>query len=150
VPLPDLVRSCAVGLPMIAAGGVSDAATVAALLSAGADAVMVGTLLLRTDESGATETHKNALADPAFTETVLTKVFTGRPARGLRNGFIDRHQDHAPDGYPAVHHLTRGLRTAAAKAGDADRLHLWAGTGFRQAKTGPAAAVITGLAAELP
>jgi len=150
VPLPDLVRSCAVGLPIIATGGVSDAATVAALLSAGADAVMVGTLLLRTDESGATETHKNALADPAFTETVLTKVFTGRPARGLRNGFIDRHQDHAPDGYPAVHHLTRGLRTAAAKAGDADRLHLWAGTGFRHANTGPAASVITGLAAELP
>jgi len=150
VALADLVRSCAVGLPILAAGGVSDAATVAALVSAGADAVMAGTLLLRTDESGATETHKNALADPAFTETVLTKVFTGRPARGLRNGIIDRHQDHAPDGYPAVHHLTRGLRTAAAKAGDADRLHLWAGTGFRHAKTGPAAAVITGLAAELP
>lgn len=149
VPLPDLVRSCAVGLPMIAAGGVSDAATVAGLLSAGADAVMVGTLLLRTDESGASETHKNALADPTFTETVLTKVFTGRPARGLRNGFIDRHQDHAPDGYPAVHHLTRGLRTAAAKAGDADRVHLWAGTGFRHANTGPAASVVTALTTEL-
>jgi NAD(P)H-dependent flavin oxidoreductase YrpB (nitropropane dioxygenase family) len=149
VPLPDLVRSCAVGPPMIAAGGITDAARVADLLSAGAAAVMVGTVLLRTDESGAAETHKNALADPSFTETVLTKAFTGRPARGLRNGFIDRHQSQAPDGYPAVHHLTRGLRTAAAKAGDTDRLHLWAGTGFRQANTGPAAAAVTALAAEL-
>ena len=59
---------------------------------AGAAAVMVGTVLLRTDESAATQTHKDALADPAFTRTVLTHAFTGRPARALKNGFIDRHQ----------------------------------------------------------
>ena len=143
----DLVRGvrAAVDLPIVACGGVRDARDAADLLHAGAEAVAAGTLLLRTDESGASQTHKDALADPAFTETVITHAFTGRPARGLRNGFIDRHEATAPFGYPALHHLTRPLRQAAAKAGDAERLHLWAGTGFRAAATGSAAAVIRGL-----
>lgn len=140
----ELVREvrAAVQLPVVAGGGVTDSRGVGELLRAGAEAVAVGTLLLRTDESGASQTHKNALADTAFTETTITHAFTGRPARGLRNGFIDRHEATAPFGYPAIHHLTRPLRQAAAKAGDADRLHLWAGTGFRAAETGPAGDVI--------
>ncbi|NUP54006.1 MAG: nitronate monooxygenase, partial [Catenulispora sp.] len=140
----EVVREvrAAVGLPVVAGGGVTDARDASELLRAGAEAVAVGTLLLRTDESGASQTHKDALADPAFTETTITHAFTGRPARGLRNGFIDRHEATAPFGYPAIHHLTRPLRQAAAKAGDADRLHLWAGTGFRAAQTGPAGEVI--------
>ncbi|MEW2382167.1 nitronate monooxygenase [Micromonospora sp. NPDC047707] len=90
-----------------------------------------------------------ALADPARTTTVITRAFTGRPARGLRNGFIERYEATAPLGYPAVHHLTRGMRAAAAAAGDPDRLHLWAGTGDRSASTGPAGAVVDRLAAAL-
>ena len=88
-----------------------------------------------------TATHQRALGDPAFIETVLTRAFTGRPARALRNGFVDRHPEGIV-GYPAVHHLTRSLRQAAGAAGDADRLHLWAGTGWRSAPTGPAADVV--------
>lgn len=148
ISAPDLVREvrAAVDLPVVAGGGVAGGEDVRSLLQAGAEAVAVGTLLLRTDESGASQTHKDALADPAFTETVITHAFTGRPARGLRNGFIDRHEATAPFGYPAIHHLTRPLRQAAAKAGDADRLHLWAGTGFRAAREGSSAEVIQGLA----
>lgn len=131
-----------VELPVIAAGGVDGPAAVRRLLAAGAQAVTVGTLLLRAEEAGTSPTHRLALADPAFDETVLTRVFTGRPARALRNGFIDRHQRNAPTAYPAVHHLTRALRQAAAKAGDAERLHLWAGTGYRQAVAAPAADII--------
>ncbi|MFC5911437.1 NAD(P)H-dependent flavin oxidoreductase [Streptacidiphilus monticola] len=134
------------GLPVLAAGGIGRPEQVRDLVAAGAAAVMVGTALLRTDESGASRVHQDALADPRYTGTVVTRAFTGRPARGLRNGFIERHQDSAPLGYPAVHHLTRGLRTAAPAAGDADRLHLWAGTGYREARTGPAAAVVDRLA----
>ncbi|WP_404312782.1 nitronate monooxygenase [Agrococcus terreus] len=136
----------AVGLPVIAAGGVDGPDAVRALLDAGAAAVAVGTLLLRTDEAGTSPTHRAALADPRFDETVITRAFTGRPARALRNGFIDRHDAAAPVAYPAVHHLTRALRQAAGRAGDADRLHLWAGTGFRSAPTGPAADVVRWLA----
>lgn len=136
-------------LPIVAAGGVDGPDTVAALLRAGAEAVAVGTLLLRTHESGASQTYKDALADPAYTETTITRAFTGRPARALRNGFVDRHGESAPVGYPAVHHLTRPLRQAAAKAGDADVLHLWAGTGYREATDDPAAEVVRRLTAGL-
>ncbi|MFC3502933.1 nitronate monooxygenase [Micromonospora krabiensis] len=142
-----LVRDvvAATGLPVVATGGVAGPDDVRDLLAAGATAVAVGTLLLRTDESGASRTHRDALADPARTGTVLTRAFTGRPARGLRNTFIDRYEASAPLGYPELHHLTRGMRAAAAAAGHPDRLHLWAGTGYRNATTGPATTVINRL-----
>ncbi|MBK8462115.1 MAG: nitronate monooxygenase [Nigerium sp.] len=134
-----------IGLELIAAGGVDGPDAVRRLLAAGANGVAVGTLLLRTDEAGTSRTHRAALADPTFTETAMTRAFTGRPARALRNGFVARHR--GIDAYPAVHHLTRELRQAASRAGDADRVHLWAGTGFRNAPTGPAGEAIRQLAA---
>ncbi|MGW8568489.1 nitronate monooxygenase [Isoptericola sp. NPDC055881] len=136
-------------LPLVAAGGVDGPRAVTRLLAAGAQAVAVGTLLLRTDESGASATHRGALADPRFGSTTVTRAFTGRPARALRNGFVERHDRAAPVGYPQVHHLTRELRQRAAATGDADRLHLWAGTGYRAARTGPAGEVVRALAASL-
>lgn len=139
-----------VPLPLIAAGGVDGPEAVARLLRSGAAAVAVGTLLLRTDEAGTSATHRAALADPAFDRTVLTHAFTGRPARALRNGFIARHDATAPFGYPAIHHLTRPIRRAAGAAGDAERLHLWAGTGYRSAPTGSAADVVGNLAEGIP
>jgi nitronate monooxygenase len=151
MPTADLTRAvvAATGLPVVAAGGVDGPAAVSGLVAAGAAAVAVGTLLVRTDESGASRTYKDALADPRFTETVVTRAFTGRPARALRNRFAARHDATAPAGYPALHHLTRSLRQDAAAAGDPDGVHLWAGTGFRSATTGPARAVIDRLAGRL-
>ncbi|MFJ7242949.1 NAD(P)H-dependent flavin oxidoreductase [Streptomyces olivaceus] len=147
VSTPELVRRVlrAVDLPVIGTGGIGSPDAVRDILAAGAQAAAVGTLLLRTDEAGTSATHKQALGNPAFTETVLTRAFTGRPARALRNGLAERHQG-APAAYPAIHHLTRALRQAAAKAGDSDRLHLWAGTGWRSAAAEPAATVIRHLA----
>ncbi|MFB9234917.1 NAD(P)H-dependent flavin oxidoreductase [Plantactinospora siamensis] len=147
-PLPDLVRAvrAAAGLPVVAAGGIADAAGVRAVLAAGAVGAMVGTVLLRTGESGASQVHKDALADPARAGTIVTRAFTGRPARALRNAFTDRYDGAAPLGYPAVHHLTRPLRRAAAAAGDPERLHLWAGTGYRAARAAPVAEVLAALA----
>jgi nitronate monooxygenase len=148
VPLPALAAAVVrdTGLPVIAAGGLSNPAEVAAVLHAGADAVMVGTVLLRSDESGASAVHKAALADPGRGPTVLTRAFTGRPARGLVNTFTRKYSELAPVGYPAIHHLTSGLRKAAAAAGNPELVHLWAGTGYRNATTGPAGTVLTGLA----
>jgi len=145
----DLTRAviAASGLPTVAAGGVDGSVRVTELLHAGACAVAVGTLLLRTEESGAPAVHKEAMASPRFTATASTRSFTGRPARGLLNGFMTRHEATAPVGYPAVHHLTRPIRAAAAASGDTDRLHLWAGTGFRSARTGAVAGVVRDLAA---
>ncbi len=136
-------------LPVIAAGGVDGPDAVRRLREAGAHAVAVGTLLLRTDEAGTSPTHRAALGDPTFDRTVITRAFTGRPARALRNEFIDQHGATAPVAYPALHHLTRPIRQAASAAADANRLHLWAGTGYRSAPTGPAAHVIDSLAGGL-
>ncbi|UDY22282.1 nitronate monooxygenase [Nocardioides sp. Kera G14] len=149
VDLVDLIGKvrAAVDLPIAAAGGVDGPDRVAELIEAGAETVTVGTLLLRSDESGASATHREALTDPRFQHTVLTRAFTGRPARALFNGFIDRHDWQAPTGYPEIHHLTRRIRAAAAEKGDADRLHLWAGTGFRAAQAKPAAEIIQELSA---
>jgi NAD(P)H-dependent flavin oxidoreductase YrpB (nitropropane dioxygenase family) len=149
--LDELLGSIAekVELPLFAAGGIARPADVAAALDAGASAVMVGTALLLADEAATATTHRAALTDPARTETVQTRAFTGRLARGIRNGFIDRHEAQSPLGYPAVHHLTSPLRRAAAAAGDPERLHLWAGTGFREARSEPAAAILTALAGSL-
>jgi NAD(P)H-dependent flavin oxidoreductase YrpB (nitropropane dioxygenase family) len=151
VPTAELVHAVASStrLPLVAAGGVDGPDPVRDLLAAGAEAVQVGTLLLRTDESGASALHRDALVDPRLDRTVLTHAFTGRPARALRNGFVDAHHDHAPYAYPAVHHLTRELRAAASRAGDVDRVHLWAGTGHRRASTGPAADVVRSLTSTL-
>lgn len=137
------VRS-AVGLPLVAAGAVMDRAGLDAVLAAGAEAAQVGTAFLRTDESGARQLHKDALGSPRFTETRLTRAFTGRLARALVNEFVRDHPD-APEAYPAVHHLTAPLRAAAATAGDAERLNLWAGTGWRQARAGSVAEVMADL-----
>jgi nitronate monooxygenase len=144
----ELVREvrAAVGLPLIAAGALSDAAAVQSVLAAGAEAAQVGTALLRTEESGARQLHKDALGSDRFTETRPTRAFTGRYARALVNEFVRDHYD-APEGYPAIHHLTAPIRAAAAAAGDADRLNLWAGTGWRSARTGPVAEVMGGLLA---
>jgi nitronate monooxygenase len=150
LPLADLVARVrrTVPLPCLAAGGLGTAADVVAVLRAGADAAMVGTVLLRTPEASTTAVHRAALADPARTETVLTRAFTGRPARGLRNAFIDRYDALAPAGYPAVHYLTSPLRKAAAAAGDPELVHLWAGTGYQQATEEPASRILARLASQ--
>jgi nitronate monooxygenase len=151
VPLVDLVKEivASVGLPVLAAGGLATRAAVADVIGAGAAAAVVGTVLLRANESGASATHQAALTDPARTETVLTHAFTGRPARGLRNAFIDAHEAEAPVGYPAIHYLTSPLRKAAAAAGKPDYVHLWAGTGYRHATAEPAADILRRLATDL-
>jgi NAD(P)H-dependent flavin oxidoreductase YrpB (nitropropane dioxygenase family) len=64
------------------------------------------------------------------------RAFTGRVARGISNAFSRRFDAAAPAGYPAIHHMTSPLRRWAADHDDRDHLHLWAGTGHRQARAG--------------
>jgi len=128
-------------LPQIAAGGIVQRDQVSAVLAAGAVAVQCGTAFLRCPESGAHPAYKAALADPRFTETVVTRAFSGRPARGLVNRFIVEHPD-APCAYPEINNATRPLRAAAAERGDVDRMSLWCGVGFRAATDDPAGEVL--------
>ncbi|WP_436521278.1 nitronate monooxygenase [Actinoplanes sp. HUAS TT8] len=87
--------------------------------------------------------------DPALSAegrgTVVTRAFTGQPARALRNRFVDTYSAVAPVGYPAIHHLTAPIRAAAARAGDAEALNLWAGVGYASARPAPVAALIDDL-----
>ena len=137
-----------VGLPMIATGGLMTGADAAAAMQAGAIAVQLGTALLCAPEAATNPVHRAALLDRRYDDTVVTRAFTGRWARGLRNRFAHEHTD-APQGYPEIHHLTRPLRAAAIAAGDADVPNLWAGSGWRSVRAEPAAEIVQRIAAEM-
>ncbi|MFI9076959.1 nitronate monooxygenase [Streptomyces sioyaensis] len=139
----------AVQIPVIAAGGLMRGSQIAAVLAAGACMAQLGTAFLATPESGANPLHKQALTNPLFTHTELTRAFSGRPARGLVNRFMREHGPYAPAAYPAVHYLTSTVRKAAAKAGDAQGMNLWAGQGHRLARELPAGRLVEVLTAEL-
>jgi nitronate monooxygenase len=145
-PLATAVREIApLDLPMIAAGGIMTAADAGAALDAGARAVQVGTAFLCTPEAGSSAVHRRALIEQLYEDTMLTRAFSGRWARGLANRFARDHVD-APGGYPQIHHLTRPLRAAAAKAGDPDVPNLWAGTGWRAIRQAPAGEIVVRIA----
>ena len=129
------------GLPQLAAGGIMGPRQVRAVIAAGAMAAQCGTAFLRCPESGAHPRHKAALADPRYTETTLTRAFSGRPARALVNQFVRDH-DGAPAAYPEINNATRPLRAAAAARGDTEGMSLYAGQGYRSATEQPAAEII--------
>lgn len=135
-----------VPLPLIAAGGIADGATVAAVICAGAVAAQVGSTLLLTPEAGTADAHREALA--ATGPTRLTRAFSGRRARGIVNRFMDEHSERAPAAYPDVHHLTTPIRAAARKAGDSQAVNLWAGQAHSLARAEPAAEVVRRLGNE--
>lgn len=147
-PLEALLAEvlAAVDVPVVAAGGLVTAGDVAGVLAAGAVAAQLGTAFLLADEAGSSPVHRAALQSPEFTETVVTRAFSGRYARGLRNRFIVEHDAQAPLGYPEIHYLTSPVRKASAAAGDPQATNVWAGTGWRQARTGTVAEIMTGLA----
>ncbi|MEU6093608.1 nitronate monooxygenase [Streptomyces sp. NPDC047079] len=139
----------AVRIPIVAAGGLMRGSQIAGVIAAGASAAQLGTAFLATPESGAHPLHKQALTDPLFVRTELTRAFSGRPARGLVNRFMREHGPYAPAAYPEIHHLTSPLRKAAAKEGDPQGMALWAGQGHRMARDLPAGRLVEVLAAEL-
>ncbi|MFN2560930.1 MAG: nitronate monooxygenase [Jatrophihabitans sp.] len=135
-------------LPLVATGGIMTAADAVAAMEAGAVAVQIGTALLCTPEAGTSAPYRRALLERRYSETVVTRAFSGRWARGLANRFAVEHAD-APAGYPQIHHLTRPLRAAAAQAGDPDVPNLWAGTGWSAITDDDAATIVRRIAAGL-
>ena len=135
-------------LPLIACGGIMSGPDAAAALGAGAAAVQLGTALLCTPEAGTSVPYRQALLDGLYPDTIVTRAYSGRFARGLANRFALEHDRQAPQAYPEVHHLTRPLRLAATRAGDTSVPNLWAGTGWRQVTTEPAATIVRRVAAD--
>lgn len=146
-PLAHLLPAVAgaVDLPIVAAGGIMSRTDAAAALAVGAVAVQCGTAFLRCPESGTSSLHKAALAG-GHRATVVTRAFSGRPARALANRFTESHPG-APAAYPELNNALRPLRAAAVAAGEVELASLWAGTGFAQAVDRPAAEVVDRLAA---
>ncbi len=134
------------GLPVIAAGGLGSADDVSAVLTQGAVAAQIGTALLLADEAGTNAAHRAALNSSEFTDTVITRAFSGRYARGLENDFTRRFDGIAPFGYPEVNQMTSPMRKAAVAAGDPHGTNLWAGTAFNLATARPAAVIVSELA----
>lgn len=140
--------SSRVGLPLVASGGICDGSAAAAALAAGARAVQVGTALLDTPEAGTSAPHREALRRQGRTR--LTRAFSGRRARGIVNGFMERNDGEAPRGYPQVHALTAPMRAAARARGEPDLVNLWAGQGHALMPHGVSAqAVIARMADEI-
>lgn len=143
--LPQIVA--AVGVPVIAAGGIADAAGVRAALALGASAVQVGTAYLLADEAKTSRLHRAAIASDASRHTALTRLFTGRPARGIVNRLMREVDDQAAPDFPLATAAIAPLRAAAEAKGSADFSPLWCGQNASGCKPLPAATITNGLCA---
>jgi nitronate monooxygenase len=150
VPIRDLIgASRRFSLPLIAAGGLMTGADIADVLRRGAVAGQLGTAFLACPESGASPAYKSALLHAGDSRSVITRAFSGRPARGLANEFHEMVDEAAILPYPLQNALTRPMRTAAAKRGEAGFLSLWAGTGVSRIRSFPAEELVQQLVEEL-
>jgi nitronate monooxygenase len=112
-------------LPLVAAGSIMTGRALAAVLVAGAAAGQLGTAFMLTPEAGTSPAQRKVTA--SSTPTILTRAFSGRMARGIRNRFSSDYSSLAPPAYPEINHLTAPLRSHARSTGDADLINLWAG-----------------------
>ena len=145
--LPQVVA--AVRVPVIAAGGIADAAGVAAALRLGASAVQLGTAFLLCPEATTSAVHRAALQSAAARETALTNVFSGRPARGIVNRLM---RELGPisalvPAFPSAVNAIAPLRAAAEQAGRGDFSPLWAGQNVSGCRAVSAAQLVRELAA---
>ena len=129
-------RACT-DIPLIAAGGIMTAQDIRAVQIAGAELAQMGTAFLTTDKCGINDTYKQALLDASedkrSAETRLTRLFSGKLARGLLNNYLqdfaqfESEQNLPP--YPQLNAMTKFLRADATKRLDAEHQSLWAGQG---------------------
>jgi len=153
VPTLELVRSlsAAVSRPIIASGGLMDGRDIAQALARGARAAQLGSAFLTCPEAGTPEAYRRAILAAREDTTVITRAFSGRPARSLLNTFISKVEGKEKIilPFPLQNALTRPMRTAAAKLGKSGYLSLFVGQGVTRARALPAAELISRLVAEM-
>ncbi len=139
-----------VHIPVIASGGIMDGRGLVAALALGAQAVQLGTAFLATNESAASPPYKDALFKAREDQTRVTRVYSGRPARGIVNRLMSELEasGDAPLPYPMQNTLTRPLRREAAKQGRPELLSLYAGQGVPLVRREPAAETIARIVRE--
>jgi nitronate monooxygenase len=115
--------------PVIAAGGICDAKSMAAARMLGADAVQIGTAFLACEESNAPVAHRQKLFSADTRRTVLTRAFTGRLARSIANRWVEELAPHLSElpPFPIQSWIAAQLKAAAASAGRSDVISLWSG-----------------------
>ncbi|WP_053376004.1 NAD(P)H-dependent flavin oxidoreductase [Paenibacillus sp. FJAT-27812] len=130
-----------VRIPVIAAGGIMDGRGLVAALALGAQGVQMGTRFLTAKESGAHAAYQQKLLASTEESTVITHVFSGRPARGVTNEFIKRWDKSGlePLPFPTQNTATRDIRNASAKQNNPEFMSLWAGQGLRMLTSGQSA-----------
>jgi nitronate monooxygenase len=139
--LPQVVD--AVGVPVIAAGGIADGRGVAAALILGASAVEVGTGLLRAPEASSPAAYVERLARTEAHQTMLTRAFSGRLGRSIATGYVRASLTGPPPApYPVQRGLTAAMRESARKEGDAERMQMWAGQSAKLARAEPAGTIV--------
>jgi nitronate monooxygenase len=133
-----------VRVPVVAAGGIMDGAGVAAVLALGAQAAQLGTAFLVCAESGASLLHKKAVSSMDGDETIVTRAFTGKPARAIRNRFAEAaERERWPMlPFPVQAKLTGALRAASEAAGSIDQVAAWSGQAGSLARPLPAAELV--------
>ncbi|MBI3346835.1 MAG: nitronate monooxygenase [Burkholderiales bacterium] len=142
--VPQLVD--ALDIPVIAAGGIADARGVTAARALGASAVTVGTAFLLVDECPLSPTYRAALRAAGDGDSTLTRAFSGRLARGVANRVTRELDGVALPAFPQPNAASRPMRQAAAKAGQADFISLWAGQALPLNRTpGTAAQLVAAL-----
>lgn len=129
----------AVRIPVIAAGGIFDGRGVAAAFMLGASGAQIGSAFLRSPESAIPELHKRALAETPDNSTKLTRLFSGRPARSIRNRLVRELAAHEADAapFPTQRAVIAPLAKAAAERGSADFMQLWSGQAGLRAEAAP-------------
>jgi nitronate monooxygenase len=137
----------AVDVPVIAAGGIGDGRGLAAALVLGAAGAQLGTAFLACPETVVHPLHRAALRAARAEQTTLTRAFSGRPARALRNRATEEAGD-APLAFPAQFSMTAALGAAAAEHGSADFLALWAGQAAPLGVELPAAELVARIVAQ--
>jgi nitronate monooxygenase len=131
--------------PVIAAGGIADARGIVAALALGASAVQIGTAYLFCPEARVPRQHLNALANSADDDTMITNVFTGRPARGIANRLmleVGPMASTAP-AFPLAGSAVGPLRAKSESTGSMDFMNLWSGQAARLARRGLSAGELT-------
>ncbi|MHC0035378.1 NAD(P)H-dependent flavin oxidoreductase [Pseudoneobacillus sp. C159] len=139
-----------VKIPVIAAGGIMDGRGLMASLCLGAKGVQMGTAFLTCVESGAQNVHKEAILHAREDQTVLTRAFSGKSARGIKNKFITdmhSHEESLPD-FPIQNTLTQEIRKAAGSQGNPNFMSLWSGQSPRLAKNQTVEMLMTNMIAE--
>ncbi|MBS4209442.1 nitronate monooxygenase [Bacillus sp. FJAT-50079] len=139
-----------VSIPVIAAGGIMDGRGVMAAICLGAKAVQMGTAFLTCSESGAHQMHKDAILNSDEDETAVTRAFSGKWARGIKNQLIREMQDFEVDFpvFPIQNTLTQSIRKASSKQNNCEFMSLWSGQSPRLAKNQSVESLINAIISE--